>query len=305
MSAQNSGTIGVLTIDVISKPIRTNVDAIRLQGYFGKMSIGGDTRMSETSEDAHEESPTRRSRFKRTVAWEYLRPIVVAVALVFGFMRPFVVEPFQIPSGSMEDTLLVGDRILVCKFIYGVGIPGTDIKLFDVHEPARGDVFVFVPLHEKSKHFIKRIIAVGGDTVETKGGALYVNGAAIQDGAYTKRVGNYGSPYDFPPFRAPHLLPDDDAFADYKLPPQQFRAKFPDGNPFKVPEGHVFAMGDNRDQSSDSRTWGTVPVSQIKGSSLHGLLVIRPAQSEKALGDLEDDWRHPIHQNRTVDSVRI
>ena len=209
MSAQNSGTIGVLTIDVISKPIRTNVDAIRLQGYFGKMSIGGDTRMSETSEDAHEESPSRQSRFKRTVAWEYLRPIVVAVALVFGFMRPFVVEPFQIPSGSMEDTLLVGDRILVCKFIYGVGIPGTDIKLFDFHEPARGDVFVFVPLHEKSRHFIKRIVAVGGDTVETKGGALYVNGVAVKDDAYTKRVPPPASAPAtiFPPFAPPTSCP--------------------------------------------------------------------------------------------------
>ena len=207
MSAQNSGTIGVLTIDVISKPIRTNVDAIRLQGYFGKMSIGGDTRMSETSEDAHEESPSRQSRFKRTVAWEYLRPIVVAVALVFGFMRPFVVEPFQIPSGSMEDTLLVGDRILVCKFIYGVGIPGTDIKLFDFHEPARGDVFVFVPLHQKSRHFIKRIVAIGGDTVETKGGALYVNGVAVKDERLYEACGHPGSRYDFPPSAPPTFCP--------------------------------------------------------------------------------------------------
>ena len=76
-----------------------------------------------------------------------------------------------------------------------------------------------------------------------------------------------GPPHDFPPFRAPHLLPDNDAFANYKLPPRQFRAKFPDGVPFTVPEGHVFAMGDNRDLSSDSRTWGTVPVSQIKGQA--------------------------------------
>ena len=269
MSAQNSGTIGVLTIDVISKPIRTNVDAIRLQGYFGKMSIGGDTRMSETSEDAHEESPSRQSRFKRTVAWEYLRPIVVAVALVFGFMRPFVVEPFQIPSGSMEDTLLAGDRILVCKFIYGVGIPETDIKLFDVHEPARGDVFVFVPLHEKSQHFIKRIVAVGGDTVETKRGALYVNDVAVKDDAYTKRMPRrFRSRYDFPPFRARlTFCLITTLSADYKLSPEQFHAKFPDEVPFKVSEGHVFAMGDNRDQSSDSRTWGTVPVSQIKGGA--------------------------------------
>ena len=159
--------------------------------------------MSETSEDTHKESPSRWQRFQRTLAWEHLRPIVVAVAFVFGFMRPFVVEPFQIPSGSMEDTLLVGDRILVCKFIYGVGIPGTDIKLFDFHEPARGDVFVFVPLHQKSKHFIKRIVAV-------------------KDDAYTKRVPRRLRPrYDFPPFRAPYLLPDNQAFADYKHSPEQ------------------------------------------------------------------------------------
>ncbi len=221
--------------------------------------------MTHTPPITHEQSTSRQRRSRRTTAWEHLRPIVVAVALVFGFMRPFVVEPFQIPSGSMEDTLLVGDRILVCKFIYGVDIPGTDIKLFDVHEPARGDVFVFVPPHEKSRHFIKRVVAVGGDTVETKGGALYVNGAAVKDSAYTKH--DHGTPHDFPPFRAPHLLPEDDAFADYKLPLRQFRAKFPEGKPFTVPEGHVFAMGDNRDQSSDSRTWGTVPVSQIKGQA--------------------------------------
>ena len=224
--------------------------------------------MSQTSDDTYKESPSRRTRIRRTLAWKNLRPIVIAVAFVFGFMRPFVVEPFQIPSGSMEDTLLVGDRILVNKFIYGVRIPCTDIKLLDVHEPERGDVFVFVPLHEKSRHFIKRVVAVGGDTVETKGGALYVNGVAVKDGAYTKRTPRYrDSVHDFPPFRAPHLLPDDDAFADYKLSPAQFHAKIPGGNPFKVPEGHVFALGDNRDQSSDSRTWGTVPVSQIRGQA--------------------------------------
>ena len=176
--------------------------------------------MSETTEDTHKDSPSRWDRFRRTLAWEHLRPIVVAVAFVFGFMRPFVVEPFQIPSGSMEDTLLVGDRILVCKFIYGVGIPGTDIKLFDMHEPARGDVFVFVPLHQKSRHFIKRIVAVGGDTVETKGGALYVNGVAVNDDAYTKRMPRRRR-YDLSPFHAPYLLPDNQAFADYKHSPEQ------------------------------------------------------------------------------------
>ena len=97
------------------------------------------------------ESPTRWQRFQNSVVWEYIQVAVVAFVLVFGFIRPFIIEPFKIPSGSMENTLLVGDRILVCKFIYGIKIPGTDIKLFDFHKPARGDVFVFIPPHEKSQ----------------------------------------------------------------------------------------------------------------------------------------------------------
>ena len=295
MSAQNSGTIGVLTIDVISKPIRTNVDAIRLQGYFGKMSIGGDTRMSETSEDAHEESPSRQSRFKRTVAWEYLRPIVVAVALVFGFMRPFVVEPFQIPSGSMEDTLLVGDRILVCKFIYGVGIPGTDIKLFDFHEPARGDVFVFVPLHQKSRHFIKRIVAIGGDTVETKGGALYVNGVAVKDDAYTQNVCPAASAPAtiFPPFAPPTSCPMTTLLritsSRLSSSGQSSRTGYRSGSRKDTSSLWAIIAPEQRQPHLGHR-----PREPNQRGCLHGFLVIRSAQPEKALADLEGGGRHPI-----------
>ena len=224
--------------------------------------------MNETSVDAHEKALSRWQRFQQTVVWEYLQVIVVAFVLVFGFIRPFVVEAFKIPSGSMEETLLVGDRILVCKFIYGITVPGTKIKLFDFHKPSRGDVFVFVPPHERTKNFIKRIVAVGGDTIETKGDTLYVNGAAIEDSGYTKHVSRaIGHRYDFPPFRKPYHLPNNNAFAPYKLSPNQFHMTFPNGRPFKVPEGYVFAMGDNRDQSSDSRTWGPVSVNDIKGQA--------------------------------------
>ena len=224
--------------------------------------------MRKRSVDTGEKVPSRWQRFRQTVVWEYLQVIVVAFVIVFGFIRPFVVEAFEIPSGSMEDTLLVGDRIVVCKFIYGINIPGTKIKLFDFHKPARGDVFVFIPPHEQTKHFIKRIVAVGGDTIETKGDTLYVNGAPIEDSAYTKHVSpTIAHQYDFPPFRKPDYLPDGNAFEPYKLSPNQFHLTFPGGRPFRVPEGYVFAMGDNRDQSSDSRTWGPVSVNDIKGQA--------------------------------------
>ena len=208
-------------------------------------------------------------KFRNTIIWEYTQVIVVALILVFGFIRPFVVEAFKIPSGSMEDTLLIGDRILVCKFIYGFKIPGTNLKVFDFHKPARGDVFVFIPPHEEKRNFIKRIVAVEGDTVHTTGQTLYVNGQAVDDSLYVKHVANhFVRRGNFPPFRKPEkYMEKNEIFDDFILTDSQFKRKFPEGKPFTVPKDHVFAMGDNRGQSSDSRTWGPVPVDRIKGQA--------------------------------------
>ena len=212
-------------------------------------------------------TPAKQQKSQKIGVHESAKFIIVLLILNFGLIRPFIVEAYRIPSGSMEDTLLVGDQILVNKFIYGVKIPGTDIKIFDFHEPARGDVAVFIPHHDE-RHFIKRIVAVEGDTVETRDDTLYVNGEVVKDGHYTKHM-NFSRfrRGDFPPFRQPEYLPESDAFSDFALTPSQFKRKFRDGKPFTVPKGMVFAMGDNRDQSSDSRFWGPVAVDNIKGQA--------------------------------------
>ena len=168
---------------------------------------------------------------------EYTESILIAVLLAL-VIRTFIVQAFKIPSGSMEDTLAIGDHILVNKFIFGSKIPFTDRRLLKIRDPRQGDVIVFEYPEDPSKDFIKRVVGTPGDTVEVKDKRVYVNGRL------------YANPHEV--HKEADTIPKE-------LQPRDNK------DPIKVPAGSYFVMGDNRDRSYDSRFWGFVPMEKIKG----------------------------------------
>jgi len=175
---------------------------------------------------------------KKSWIKEYLEPILTAVIIAL-FIRTFVVQAFKIPSSSMEPTLLVGDHILVNKFIYGIGIPFTETKLLKFKNPKRGDTIVFIYPKDKKKDYIKRVIGTEGEKVEIIRNRIYINDKLIEDpwGHYERS----------------DLL---------RYFPQMERF-----GPVMVPKESLFVMGDNRDNSQDSRFWGFVHVNAVKGKA--------------------------------------
>jgi signal peptidase I len=188
---------------------------------------------------------------------EYARSFfpVLAVVLV---LRSFLYEPFQIPSSSMVPTLEVGDYILVNKFSYGLRLPVTRTKILDVGEPERGDVMVFFPPHQNDTYYIKRVIGIPGDRVAYRNKQLLVNGepvpqewlAEFPSGRYTVKMGREALPGT-----DGHLMQ-----VDNRRGPRNFSVV--------VQPDHYFMMGDNRDNSSDSRVWGQVPERDIVGKAV-------------------------------------
>ena len=176
---------------------------------------------------------------EKSTIWEYAESIIIALVLAL-VIRTFVVQAFKIPSGSMEPTLEIGDHLLVNKFIYGIKIPLTSLNLFPWESPQRGDVVVFIYPLEPDKDFIKRVIAVGGDTVRMVNKRLYINGAEVPD---------------------PHAVYREDTLL---LGGAQ---KMHDFGPVIVPRGSLFVLGDNRDHSLDSRFWGFVPLKDVLGKA--------------------------------------
>lgn len=182
---------------------------------------------------------------------EWAESIIIALALAL-VIRTFVIQAFKIPSGSMIPTFNVGDRIFVSKFIYGARIPFTDIALPAVRQPKRGDIIVFVSPEDHKKDFVKRLAALGGETVEIKNGRVYIDGRALGEplsirSGYYYNAGDYGA----------------------------------ESQEIKVPKDSYYVLGDNSASSRDSRFWGFVPKKNLLGKAvciywpLHRMRIIR------------------------------
>ena len=256
---------------------------------------------------------------------DYVESIGAAILIALA-LRAFVIEAFKIPSSSMYPTLEIGDHIFVNKFIYGVRIPWTKTKFFEVRKPERGEVIVFMQPCQVERDYIKRVVAVGGDTVEVRCNVVYVNGKAVpskmmqeaceyedrnEDASdwFTRHCSRYretvgeldydtyhdaerplrereaaqgnarGDLRDFPAHD--RILNNCSNQKDFESRPAKNQKPGQivetDPNPkdpckpqlhYVVPENHVFVLGDNRNNSNDSRVWGSVPIENIKGKAL-------------------------------------
>lgn len=178
-----------------------------------------------------------RGQRKKGIIREWVESIIIAFLLAM-IIRAFVVQAFKIPTGSMRNTLLEGDVILVNKFLYGAKIPFTDWRLPKVRQPKRGDVVVFIYPENPKKDFIKRLVATGGETVEIKNGTIYVNASPLTDPQFSLRY--YYNRGEF-------------ARENVKI---------------TVPKDSYFVLGDNSASSQDSRYWGFVPHKNMLGKAM-------------------------------------
>jgi signal peptidase I len=181
--------------------------------------------------------------FQKSTVREYFESIVIAVILAL-FVRTWVVQAFKIPTGSMENNLLIGDHLLVNKFVFGPTTGAFERGVLPMREPRRGDVLVFKYPDEPDRDFIKRVIGLPGETLELRAKKIYINGQPLDE------------PY------VHFLEPAHDA---QEITSFDVRERY---GPVTVPEGQYFVMGDNRDNSQDSRYWGFLPRSYIKGRAL-------------------------------------
>ncbi|MFZ5482051.1 MAG: signal peptidase I [Myxococcota bacterium] len=244
-----------------------------------------------------------------TPAWRKVVDWVVEVVRSWGpallivlVIRSILIEPFQIPSGSMVPTLAIGDFILVSKVTYGLRVPFTNVEIAPLGEPERGDVVVFVypPTQDTERlDYIKRIVGLPGDTIEVRDDVLFVNGAeqARTLETSTTYVDQYCRPEEMRQFAealdgAPHPV----------LQSTSYARRMADYGPRTVPDGHYFVMGDNRDNSADSRVWGFVPRENVRGKAMFVWLSIDGCEAWTWWNPLT--WPRAIRWSRLGDGIR-
>jgi len=184
-------------------------------------------------------SSEKKIKPKKSSLRENIEAIILAIILAL-FVRTFIIQAFKIPSGSMKNTLQIGDHILVNKFLYGVKLPFTMTTIIPYKKPQRGDIVVFKFKEDPKKDFIKRTIGVPGDVIEIKNKEIHVNKKRLEQ--------------DYAIYTDLHIIPK----------AMQPRDNF---GPVTVPEDSIFVMGDNRDHSYDSRFWGFVDLKDVKGKA--------------------------------------
>ncbi len=253
--------------------------ALRHFDAQAKLRETGGAVASHDPKKVAEEREHLRERLVRQPAWIEFPAGFFPVILVVFVLRSFLFEPFRIPSGSMIPTLLVGDLILVNKFAYGIRLPIVNRKIVPLGDPQRGDVMVFRYPVDPSMDYVKRVVGLPGDTIAWRNKRLTINGRPVEDVAtpdyfdtdrvayskqMTERLPRDGGTLDHA------VLQDDDSSKAIMAQrfPMDDSCVYSEGNTAvscKVPAGHYYVMGDNRDNSADSRYWGFVPDENIVG----------------------------------------
>ncbi len=199
-----------------------------------------------SSKPAPAPTPAAPRSFRKSTAREYVESIVIAVILAL-FIRTFVVQAFKIPTGSMENNLLIGDHLLVNKFVFGPPAFALERALLPERPIRRGDIIVFKFPEDRERDFIKRVIGLPGETLEVKDKRVYINGKRLDE------------PY------VHYLEPPQGASAFAEVTSFDLRERY---GPITIPAGKYFMMGDNRDNSADSRYWGLLSREDIKGRAV-------------------------------------
>ena len=245
----------ILVLLVFGSGIVWLVDIVLLAPQRKKAAARVSEGVAELEAESSDTEAAQQSLMREPAIVEYSKSFfpVLFVVLV---LRSFLVEPFQIPSASMVPTLQIGDFILVNKFTYGIRLPVVRTKVIDMNQPERGDVMVFFPPHKPDTYFIKRVVGLPGDEIRYDNNELFINGEKQPQLLIAQ----------LPPLNPQYQLTRENlGGVQHLMRKHVVPGRLSQKGQWVVPEGHYFMMGDNRDNSSDSREWGPVPEEAIVG----------------------------------------